>query len=324
MFEPVTAAAPDFDAVCVGLNVVDLLVRLPAAVTRGAKHEVPELALTGGGPASNAACVLAALGARTGFLARFGPDTLSLVARAEFTRLGVREDFFLADPAARPAVAAVEIDPSGGERTIFYNLADYAWLRPADIPSDLGRRARLVLCDGYDAAGAEAALLAARAGGAHRVLDLENGEPAALLRLLALGTDAILPLAAARALGGADTPAEALRALATRTPAQLVVTDGPRGSWALTAEGVHHQPCFPVAAADTTGCGDSFHGAYAFALLQGWTLPLRLEFAAWVASRVALALGGRGPHLPTRAALRAADPSVFSPSLQRALRALPA
>jgi sugar/nucleoside kinase (ribokinase family) len=318
-----SAPAPDFDAVCVGLNVVDVLVRLPAVVTRGAKHETSGLVLTGGGPASNAACVLAALGARTGFVGRFGSDTLSLVARAEFTRYGVREDFFLADPAARPAVATVEIDPAGGERTIFYNVADYPWLRAGDISADLGRRARLILCDGYDVGGAETALLAARAGGAHRVLDLENGEPAALLRLLALGTDAIIPLHAARVLSGAETSTEVLRALAALTPAQLVVTDGARGCWALTSDGVHHQPGFPVAAVDTTGCGDSFHGAYAFALLQGWSLPLRLEFAAWVASRVALGLGGRGPHLPTRSSLIASDHSVFSLSLQTALRAIP-
>lgn len=313
------APRPEFDAVCVGLNVVDILVRLPATVTRGGKHEVSDLVVMGGAPAGNAACVLAALGARTAFLGHFGHNTLSAVAREDFARCGVLPDYYLDTPSARPGVAAVEIDPANGDRTVFYNLADYRWLAAADLPPDFGRRTRLVLCDGYDAVGAEAALLAARDAGAHRVLDLEAGDPVVLRRLLALATDAILPLAGATLLTGLTDPATALRALQSLTTAQLVITDGTRGSWAILPSGeVLHQACFPVVAVDTTGCGDAFHGAYSFALLQGWSLTSRLEFASWVASRVALQLGGRA-QLPSRATLRATDRSVFSPALQFSL-----
>jgi sugar/nucleoside kinase (ribokinase family) len=134
-----------------------------------------------------------------------------------------------------------------------------------------------------------------------------------------LGTHAILPLAAAARLTGESLPEAALRSLASWTNAQLVVTDGLRGAWALTPGGVLHQPAFPVQTIDTTGCGDAFHGAYASALLDGWPLPLRLEFAAFIASRVALRMGGR-TDLPTAASLLTDDVSPLSPDLRERIR----
>ena len=53
------------------------------------------------------------------------------------------------------------------------------------------------------------------------------------------------------------------------------------------------------------------------ALLAGWPLPLRMEFAAWAAARVAKVIGGRG-NLPTRATVREAVEG-FSPALRKAI-----
>jgi sulfofructose kinase len=130
-----------------------------------------------------------------------------------------------------------------------------------------------------------------------------------------LGTDCILPLAAARVLTDEKTPEAALRRLAQSTSAQLIVTDGTRGSWALTPEGIIHQSAIAVDAVDTTGCGDAFHGGYAAALLEGLPLHLCMEFAAWVAAQVALKLGGR-TNLPTRDSIRETDLSMLSTELR--------
>jgi sugar/nucleoside kinase (ribokinase family) len=160
-------------------------------------------------------------------------------------------------------------------------------------------------------------LEAARGTDCRSVLDVEAGAPEILREIIALGTDVILPLGAARRLTGEGEPAAALRALAAWTRGQLLVTDGCNGSWALAGNEILHQPVFPVATLDTTGCGDAYHGAYASALLAGWPLPLRMEFAAWAAARVATVIGGRG-NLPTRATVRDAA-GGFSPPLQKAI-----
>ena len=147
---------------------------------------------------------------------------------------------------------------------------------------------------------------------------MARGDPGAALRLLELSTDCILPLSEARALTGEENAERALRCLAKKTTAQLIVTDGVHGSWALTGDGVLYQPAFAVAAVDTTGCGDAFHGAYGAGILGGLPLRGRMELAAWVAAQVACGLGGRN-HLPTRDVLRHTDWSVFSSELRAGL-----
>ncbi|HEY0793232.1 MAG TPA: PfkB family carbohydrate kinase [Chthoniobacterales bacterium] len=310
------------DALAVGVNVVDVLVQLPDRFVPGEKHPARDLVVQGGGPAATAACVLGSLGWRTGFVTRLGDDALSAITRAEFKRYGVVADFFIPDPDASPVTAVVHVDPRTGERTIFYMAERYHLLEPADIPVEAVRRAKLVLVDGYERNAAPTVLEAVRQAGGRSVLDVETGEPGASWRLLELATDCILPLNEARALTGEQTPERALQGLAKRTGAQLILTDGVRGSWALTEWGVLHQPAFAVAAVDTTGCGDAFHGAYGAGLLGGLELRSRLELASWVAAQVARGLGGRS-HLPSRDLLRRMDGSVFSAELRAGLLSPP-
>jgi sugar/nucleoside kinase (ribokinase family) len=306
------------DALAVGINVVDILVQLPDHFTPGEKQPARDLVLQGGGPAATAACVLGAFGWRTGFVTRMGNNALSTITRAEFKRYGVLDDFFITDPDASPVAAVVHVDPQTGERTIFYMAKGYHLLKAADIPLDAVRRAKLVLVDGYERDAAPTVLEVVRESGGRSVLDVEAGDPGAALRLLELSTDCILPLSEARALTGEENAERALRCLAKKTTAQLIVTDGVHGSWALTGDGVLYQPAFAVAAVDTTGCGDAFHGAYGAGILGGLPLRGRMELAAWVAAQVACGLGGRY-HLPTRDVLRHTDWSVFSSELRAGL-----
>jgi sugar/nucleoside kinase (ribokinase family) len=316
----------NYDVVVLGMNVVDVLTGVPSVVTPDTKHEVEKILVQGGGPASTASCQIASFGWRTAFVGRHGRNTISAISEAEFARCGVLPDLFLRDnPGAQPAVAIVEVDHAKQQRTVFFSTTGCPKLTAAEVPVEAIRRARAILVDGYEAAAARAALLAAQGTPCRSVLDLEAGDPAALRELLSLGTDAILPLAAARELVGAGTgaaPAEVLRGLARKSgsTAQLIVTDGANGSWALDTEKnpageILHQPAFRVAVVDTTGCGDCYHAAYLSALLCGWPLALRMEFASWTAAYVAEALGGR-TNLPTRPALRARDQSPLSPALR--------
>jgi sugar/nucleoside kinase (ribokinase family) len=48
-----------------------------------------------------------------------------------------------------------------------------------------------------------------------------------------------------------------------------------------------------VAAVDTTGCGDVFHGAYAAALVRGMGVEERVRFAAAAAALKATRRGGQ-------------------------------
>jgi sulfofructose kinase len=306
------------DVLATGVNTVDVLVQLPEHYSPGEKRSARDLAVQGGGAAATAACVLAALGWRTGFITRLSDDALSTISRAEFKRYGVVDDFFINDPDASPVAAVIHVDPQNGERTIFTMAKRSKPLKPADIPLDVVRGVKLVIVDGYERDAVPTLLEAAGAAGVRSVLDIEGGDPEEALKLLKLGTDCILPFSHARAVSGEDTVEQTLRSLAEKTTAQLIVTDGEHGSWALTDHGVLHQPAFAVPTVDTTGCGDAFHGAYGAGLLGGLSLHCRVELAAWVAAQVARGLGGRS-HLPTRDSLRQADWSVLSSDLRKEL-----
>lgn len=307
-----------FDVIGVGVNAVDVLLRIPPKAPVGAKYEVEDLIIQAGGLAATATCVCSSLGWRSAYVVKLGHNTLSQIARSEYLIRGILPDFFIEAPSARPALAMIQIEHQTAERTIFYNMDNYQPLQPPELPLEAIKNAKVLLLDGYEPAAAEAVLEAVTRTTCRTVLDLENGEPEIFRRLIALGTDVILPMMTARTLTGEETPEEVLHELAKMTKGQLVVTEGILGSWALTPQGVIHQKAFRVEAIDTTGCGDAFHGAYAVGLLEGMTLVERLEFAAWIASLVASRLGGR-TALPSRKQLVSLDQSMLTEPMKAIL-----
>ncbi len=99
---------------------------------------------------------------------------------------------------------------------------------------------------------------------------------------------------------------EVTRALATR--AAVVVTGGVEGSWYVSSPSpgeAIHQRAFPVEVADTTGCGDVFHGAYAACLSRGMGVGERVRVAS-AAAGVNPRTMGYGPIPATRKVLKRA------------------
>ena len=53
----------------------------------------------------------------------------------------------------------------------------------------------------------------------------------------------------------------------------------------------HYSPAFDVKPVDTTGAGDIFHAAFAYALLRGEQLPQILEFSCAAAGLACMGPG---------------------------------
>ena len=73
------------------------------------------------------------------------------------------------------------------------------------------------------------------------------------------------------------------------------------GCWSVSEESgakPRHHPAFQVRAANTSGCGDVFHGAYAFRLARGDSLEERIRFAS-----AAAAVKAQQPEIPRLAAV---------------------
>ncbi|MGH9582872.1 MAG: carbohydrate kinase family protein, partial [Bryobacteraceae bacterium] len=76
-------------------------------------------------------------------------------------------------------------------------------------------------------------------------------------------------------------------------------TLGEGGALALENGCWAYSPGFQVAAVDTTGAGDVFHGAFCCAVLEGMALERALEFSNAAAAINCTAVGARG-HIPSR------------------------
>ena len=284
------------DVVVSGLNVVDLLFTLPNEVQLGNKHEVSDILLQGGAPAGNAASVMATLGLKTVFLGYVGDSVLNVVAQEELKRCHVDTSFMIKKTEHSPAIALVEINPNNGERTVFYSQKNYLTLAEKDINHHVIAQSRLLFVDGYDLDTNLALLKIADELNIISILDIETGESEKLKAMLALGSHCILPLQCAQTLTAETQVENCLNALSQLTKGQLIITDGANGSWAFTHQGIIHQPIFQAKVVDTTGCGDSYHGAYAYALLQGKNLLQPMAFATAYAAIVSGYVGGRTYH----------------------------
>lgn len=283
---------------CSGLNVVDLLVSTPTNIKIGQKTECQKIVLQGGAPAGNAACGLAELGNETYYIGYFGSNPLSDVAKSELKKHGVKDDFFITKEGASPAIAIVQIDDKG-ERTVLYSMQGYIPFSPKEVDESQLKDFDLFLVDGYDTEINIHLLKLAKKLGIKSVLDMESANLEIMKEMLALATDAILPLEAAQVLAGKEAVNECLAILSKMTTGQVVITDGANGSYALLKGKLIHQESYKVDVVDTTGCGDSFHAAYASALLDHLDLEQRLNYASFYAAQVAQHFGGR-TYLPNK------------------------
>lgn len=96
----------------------------------------------------------------------------------------------------------------------------------------------------------------------------------------------------AKMLTDTETTADAIDVLSTRTNG-FAVTCGADGARVRDGGDVLHSPGFSVDAVDTNGAGDSFAGAYLFAVTNGYDTAQAAKLATYVSSRVVSKYGPR-------------------------------
>lgn len=277
---------------CLGLSALDYIWIsdiLPGATS--AKVRASDFLVKGGGMAATAAVTAARLGAKTSFFGRAGQDAEGRMMRDELATEGVDVDCFRLFPEGRSSVSGIFVDASG-ERQI-------ANFRGGNLPENpdwlpLGKIAGLdvILADPRWPEGAEAAFRAAREAGVPTVLDADMAESTVFDRLLPLTDHAVFSEPALASYAGSAEPS-ALEKIAELGCVVSAVTRGADGVlYRIHGENAH-QPACPVEVADTTGAGDVFHGAYAYAIAAGASVPDTIAFAAAVAALKCTRADGR-------------------------------
>ncbi len=244
----------------------------------------------GGAPVATALVTLARMGVPCRFHGmsdeKRGANLPSMAVDGVTSQESVRE-------GSCSQLAFIVVERETGRRTIFWQRPGGAELRPEELGVDFLEGARGLLLDGLMAEVSLSAAREAKSQGVTVMLDAGRLRPG-MLETIRHCDYLVAAEQFAIDLGWSLEPA-AFGEAAERTGAPVVtVTRGDRGSitW-RREEGVFQTPAFPVAAIDTTGAGDVFHGGYLYGVLQKWPLRDTIRFASACAAIKCTKSGGR-------------------------------
>ena len=259
-----------------------------------------------GGLAAVALMAAARLGVRAGYAGVLGTDEDSALALMRMREAGVGLEAAMRRHGARPIRSTVVVDHHA-TRTIFFDLSGFVGADGQWPPQAVIAACRVLLVDHVGVDGMTRAARCARAAGIPVVADFESDDAPRFSELLRAADHLILPQPFAQRITGAGDPAAAAAALWAPDRSIVVVTCGSDGCWWLDggAAAPVHQRALAVEAAETTGCGDVFHGAYAAALCLGMPASSRIRFAT-AAAGLKAAAGSAPDAYPTRAHVEAA------------------
>ncbi len=282
------------DVVGLGLNATDTVMTVRKFPALGGKERVVAMSMQAGGQVATALVTCRRLGLKVRYIGKVGDDPAGRLQLASLRREGLD----LTDTKVMRGVSNqygyIIVDQATGERTIFWDRDARLTVQPQELKPIAITSARLLHVDGCDV---DAALVAARwAHGARIpvVADLDtvyrNVEKLFPYIDYLIASTQFLPTVT----GHAD-PFKVLEYMAgeyqVSTPGMTLGRDG---ALVYHAGRFYYSPGFVVETVDTTGAGDVFHGAFAYALLAGWDLARALDFSNAMAALNCTALGARG------------------------------
>ncbi len=290
-FDEFASNARAVRVICLGLSALDQIWRVDRLLSGGGeKIRSSDYATVGGGMAANAAVAVARLGGVTSFWGRGGDDAAGHEMRSALSREAIDVRNFRLFEGGRSSVSGIVVDTSGERQIVNFRGSfpvEADWL-----PLDELTGVSAVLADPRWPEGAVALFGKARTLGVPTILDADVADAELFERLLPLTDHAVFsePALAGFAGSAGDEALDALQRFRCRVAA---VTRGHAGvSW--YEDGIlNRQRAYPIDVIDTTGAGDVFHGAYAFAIGGGLGVADAMSFASAAAALKCTRANGR-------------------------------
>jgi sulfofructose kinase len=287
-----------FDVVGIGLNATDTLLLVEEFPPYAGKVPFTREILSPGGQVASAMVCCARLGLKAKYIGSIGDDLRGQVQRGSLEGTGVDTSGLIVRAGCPNQTAYIVIDQRTGERTVLWHRAPCLSLTPEDLQEEDLKNARMMHLDGCDTEAAAYAASVARKAGIPVSVDVDTVYPGfeeVLKNTTHLVASSVWP---GRWIGEKDEFVALRRLQREYRLTVAAMTLGDFGSLAL-ADGVfYYSPAFQVHCKDTTGAGDTYHGAFCYAQLRGMTMGETLEFSNAAAALNCTALGARG-HIPT-------------------------
>jgi sulfofructose kinase len=298
-----TSLSPEREVEVIGLGVstVDVVALVDHFPSTREVQQALELKVQGGGPVATAMAALAKLGATVEMVDMLGDDWRASIIRNDFNSIGVGQHHLRTAPGCTSSTSLILVKKNDGHRAIAFFPGSVPELTADDIDDNVIAHCRFLHINGRHLAASYRACQLARNLGVKVSFDGGANRFSPDLKPLVARSDVCI---AARDFAEHYTGQTNWEATATcllrEGPDLVVITDGINGSWIHKKDAVpFHQPAFlHRRAIDTTGCGDSFHGAFLFGLIRGLSIRDTAALASAVAAMNSWHLGGR-TGLPT-------------------------
>lgn len=289
------------DVIGLGASTVDILSLVDHLPAEDENMRAAGITVQGGGPVATAIVTLARLGAKTAMIDAIGDDWRGDLIRNEFEREGVETGYLKVGKGWSSATSCILVKSDNGARSIIWAPGTSPDLPAADLPREAIQSAKILHVNGRHYEACMEAVRIAHKAGVQVSFDGGAGRYRAELDALVPLTDICIVARdfAEKYTREADLH-RAARKLLEDGPRLVVITEGIKGSWISSRDGLaFHQPAYLMPkVVDTTGCGDSYHGAFLFGLLKGMSLVRSAALASAVGAMNSQQLGGRA-GLPT-------------------------
>jgi sulfofructose kinase len=263
----------EVDVLCVGHASYDLVYSVPHHPGEDEKMVADSFISCGGGPAANAAVMVAKLGLSSAFVGYLGHDLYGEIHCQELIDNAVVVDKIVRGPSPTP-LSIVLVKPDGKRALI--NYKGETRQLPEGAVDFSAIKAKVILFDGHEPYISTPLAKFAKGQGIPTVLDAGSVHDGTLA-LMDKVDYLVCSEKFALQLGGDEKTA--LSRLAETAP-NVVITLGEKGLIWQQGKRRGALPAFSVNVVDTTGAGDAFHGAYAAALTQGMNWKETLIYAS--------------------------------------------
>lgn len=290
-----------FDVVGLGVSTVDVVTLVDHFPVDEEVQRAIDMTVQGGGPVATAIVTLGRLGAKTAMIDSIGDDWRGALIRQEFQREGVITEYIKLNVDCTSSTACILVRKDNGIRSIIYFPGSAPELSPSDVNRSVIESAKFLHVNGrhWDAClqaikwARDANVQISFDGGAHRYRP-------EMKQLVPLTDICIVARDFTEKYTKELDIQKAAAVLLEHGPKLVVITEGTKGSWIYSREGrSFHQSAYLIPnVVDTTGCGDSYHGAFLFGLLKRMELEKTAAFASAVAALNSQCLGGRS-GIPT-------------------------
>ena len=253
------------DIVGIGASTLDRFIVVDHYPTGREVQQVVSSTTDGGGPVATALAVAGKYGARTAMIDSIGDDMVGRHILDDFEKYNVNTEAIQVESGANSGVATILVKHSTGERAVFFERSTSTEPEFLDTHKQLIGSAYILHINGRHRQLMRSAIEVAKEVGT--IISLDGGAQRYDEDMKPITEDSHIVIVArdyAEKYTGTTNLEEACRIIYERGALIAGVTDGANGSYFVWPDGTAYR-CKPFpqeSVVDTTGAGDSFHGAF--------------------------------------------------------------